>query len=78
MSLVCVGLVNMVRRLLAVRHLKFAISLHTCIYSTVYHTHTLDRRHFTLTCSDKVRLVTVRMCQCVGVNVHWMRIRSER
>lgn len=74
-SLVGAGLVNKVRRLSAVRHLKFAISSHTCMYSTLYHTHTLDR--IRLTRSDKVRIVTVRMCQCVWGNVHWMRIRSE-
>lgn len=35
----CVGMVNMVGRVLAVRHLKFAISLHTFMYSRFIHTH---------------------------------------
>ncbi len=85
----CVGLVNMVGRLLAVRHLKFAIILHTCT-DGLLHTHTHTHSHTNLTetlhinsfwqgqdcdCKD------VSVCRGVGVggvNVHWMGIKSER
>lgn len=38
-----------------------------CIKLMHLHAHTnTEKRHFRLTGSDKVRVVTVRMCQCGG------------
>lgn len=65
------------RTFVSCKALKVCNVAYTHAYTIHSITHTWQK-HFTLMCSDKVRIVTVRMCQCVGVNVRWTRIRSER